>query len=117
MNLVFENFTDMKTCAFRSICILAALFSLPLDAAENSKTFTTPEEAVSALISATATKDTETLHALFGPAGKELANPDRVQGTNELNAFTEAFYQTNRLARLSDSNYVLEVGTDLWPFP
>jgi len=81
------------------------------------KTFATPEAAVSALISATSTKDNEALHALFGPAGADLENPDRIQSTNELSAFTLAFHETNRLTRLSDSQYVLEVGADLWPFP
>ena len=62
-------------------------------------------------------EDNSALHALFGPAGSELENPDRVQSTNELNNFTAAFNETNRLTRLSDSQYVLEVGADLWPFP
>jgi hypothetical protein len=91
--------------------------SLPAEAADTRKTFTTAEEAVAALASATARIDHDALHDLFGPAGADLENPDRVQSTNELNNFTAAFNQTNRLARLSDSQYVLEVGADLWPFP
>ncbi|HEX7862248.1 MAG TPA: DUF2950 domain-containing protein [Verrucomicrobiae bacterium] len=85
--------------------------------AETNKVFATPEGAVSALIAATTSKDKAALYTLFGPAGAELENPDRVQSTNELNAFTAAYRETNRLARLSETGYVLEVGTDLWPFP
>ena len=103
------------SCTF----VLAMLLSLrvPVDAAQTGKTFTTMEEAVSALVAATSAKDRNALHALLGPAGADLENPDRVQSTNELNAFTAAFKATNRLARLSGSQYVLEVGPDLWPFP
>ena len=50
---------------------------------------------------------------VFGPAGEELENPDRVQSTNELTNFTAAYHETNRLAHLSETNCVLEVGTDL----
>jgi hypothetical protein len=131
MNLIRKgyaiSFSHMKTltrnllfpCGAIGSIALAALMNtaLALTAAETGKTFATPEAAVDALISATRTKDNETLHALFGPAGTDLENPDRVQSTNELSAFTAAFDQTNRLARLSDSQYVLEVGADLWPFP
>jgi hypothetical protein len=81
------------------------------------KTFATAEEAVVALISATTTNDKNSLHALFGPAGADLENPDRVQSTNELRNFTTAFNQAHRLLRESDSKYVLEVGSDAWPFP
>jgi hypothetical protein len=103
----------------RLILALPLLLGLAVtvDAANAGKTFATPEQAVSALVSAATAKDNIALRALFGPAGADLENPDRVQSANELNAFTAAFNQTNRLARLSDSRYVLEVGADLWPFP
>ena len=97
----------------------ALLLSLALTtgAAENAKMFATAEEAVSALVAATATKDNSALHALFGRAGVDLENPDRIQSTNELNTFTAAFNQAHRLLRQSESQYVLEVGADAWPFP
>jgi len=98
---------------------LSSLLSLAIvaSAAETGKTFATPEEAVSALISAATTRDNAALHALFGPAGAELENPDRVQSANELTTFTAAYNETNRLTHLSETQYVLEVGADLWPFP
>jgi hypothetical protein len=102
----------------RSLALTLLLgLALPVSAAETNKVFATPEEAVSMLIAATSAKDNIALHALFGPSGADLENPDRVQSTNELNAFTAAFHETNRLARLSETEYVLEVGKDLWPFP
>jgi len=96
---------------------LASSLVLTGSAAEFGKTFTTPEDAVAALAAATSAKDTVALHALFGPAGDDLENPDRVQATNELNTFTAAFGQSHRLVRQSDARCVLEVGTDSWPFP
>jgi hypothetical protein len=86
-------------------------------AADTSQTFATPEEAVSALVQATSAKSGKDLRTLFGPAAAEFQNPDRVQATNEFNAFTAALNATNRLVHESETNCVLEVGTNLWPFP
>jgi len=91
--------------------------ALVAGADETGKTFNTPEEAISALAAATTAKDNNALHVLFGPAGLDLENPDRVQATNELNAFAAALNQTRRPVREQDSRYVLEVGKDFWPFP
>jgi hypothetical protein len=116
---VFSAVTGIRLASTLRSLALSSLLSLPIvaSAAETGKVFATPEEAVAALISATTTKDNTALHALFGPAGAEFENPDRVQSTNELSAFTAAYHETNRLARLSETQYVLEVGADLWPFP
>ena len=98
---------------------LALAFSAPLaiSAADTGKTFATPEAAVSALVAAASTEDSQALHAIFGPAAADLVNADRVQATNEHRAFASAFNQTNRIVRESDSRCVLEVGNDFWPFP
>jgi hypothetical protein len=99
--------------------MLALLLSVALSAraASGGKAFASPDEAVSALVTATTAKDKETLHALFGPAGADLENPDRVQATNEMSNFTAAYNEKHRLVRHSETNYVLEVGADYWPFP
>ncbi|HOB98695.1 MAG TPA: DUF2950 domain-containing protein [Verrucomicrobiota bacterium] len=91
--------------------------SLALGAAEIGQTFDTPEAAVSALATAAGTQDANALRLIFGPRTAEIENPDRVQATNDLRAFAAAFGQTNRIVRESDSNCVLEVGRDFWPFP
>ncbi len=99
------------------VVVLLLMLSVSPHAAESGKTFASPEQAVAALLAATGTKDTNALHAILGSAGADLENPDRVQAAHELEAFTAAYKETNRLARLSDTQYVLEVGSDLWPFP
>jgi hypothetical protein len=98
---------------------LALVVSVPLAsrAAETGKTYASPEEAVTALVAAASAQDTNALRVIFGPAAEDLQNPDRVQAANDLNEFVSAFNQTNRLARVSDSKCVLEVGTNSWPFP
>jgi hypothetical protein len=99
--------------------VLALALNLPIaaSAADTGETFATPEAAVSALVLATGAEDGSALRTVFGPAAADLRNPDRVQATNEFNAFTTALNATNRLVYESDTKCVLEVGTNAWPFP
>ena len=88
------------------------------DKAEGTgKSFATPEAAVAALRSATASADTNALRAILGPGGEDLQNPDRIQATTELKTFSSALAETNRLVHISDTRVLLELGDDLWPFP
>ena len=99
--------------------VLALALGLPgaAIAADTTRTFATPEEAVSALVDATSTHSGADLRALFGPAAAELQNPDRVQATNEFRAFSAALQASHRLVHESGTNCVLELGTNAWPFP
>jgi hypothetical protein len=101
-------------------CLLITVYCLlPLAATAASlpQTFPSPLAAVSALSTAVSTQNADALHDIFGPGADDVQNPDRVQATNEFNTFAEALNATNRLVKESDTNYVLEVGTNFWPFP
>jgi len=92
-------------------------FAAAANAEDMGKAFATPEDAVSALTVAATSHSGPQLQEIFGPAVAELKNPDRVQATNEMETFADALNETNRLVRESGTNYELEVGDDLWPFP
>ncbi len=105
-------------CLGRQFLMLALILGprLSLDAAETGQSFATPEAAAAALASAAGARDTNALRAIFGPAVADLENPDRVQAANEHEAFAAAYSQAHRIVRLSDSNCVLQVSRDYWPF-
>jgi hypothetical protein len=88
-----------------------------LRAADMPRAFATPQEAVAALGAAVNGTNAEAFTQLFGPAAQELANPDTVQGANELDEFVAAFNATNRLVGDTNSKLTLEVGDRQWPFP
>jgi hypothetical protein len=108
----------LPSVAFLSafVSILAAIPEVG-NAVTPGKVFARPEDAVAELRTVTAKADPDALRKLFGSAAEELQNPDRVQATNDLETFHAALLATNRLERVSDTNIVLEVGDDLWPFP
>jgi hypothetical protein len=99
------------------VMALTLLSPAVIHAADIGKTFPTPQAAVSALATAASAKDRDALRSLFGLATDELVAADKVQASNELAQFVTALNQTNRLVAKSDTRCILEVGSQLWPFP
>ena len=88
--------------------------------AAGEQTFASPAEAVNTLRTVATQHDTNALHAIFGPEGRDLISPDVVQATAEYQQFvqrlTEATQWLNRPA-ISAPGLTLEIGADHWPFP
>jgi hypothetical protein len=100
------------------IGIAALMVLLPLRVlAAGGQQFGTPEAAVSALETAVQNRDTNAMHALFGPAGRDLVSPDAVQATHEYEVFAHRLSEKTELVRQSESKWVLQLGADAWPFP
>jgi hypothetical protein len=102
----------------REVVLIA--FTLVLSSslyAADEQRFTSPDEAIKALTSAASAKDTNALHAIFGPEARELVSPDVVQATNESARFVRRLTEKIELVRQMDTNAVLQLGADGWPFP
>jgi hypothetical protein len=99
------------------VVFTALLSSFAFHAMANGKAFPSPQELVSALGQAVNNTNRAEFAVLFGPDSGWLANPDSVQGAEDLGEFTSAFNLTNSLAKNSDGRMTLVVGTNAWPFP
>jgi hypothetical protein len=96
----------------------ALMVCLPLRVlAAGEQQFATHEAAVRALETAAKNRDTNAMHTIFGPAGRDLVSPDAVQATQEFDVFVNRLNEKPELARCSESNCVLQLGADAWPFP
>jgi hypothetical protein len=84
------------TRLYRVLLAVVLGTSLVSHAADSARSFTTPEEAATALVAAAKAQDRQGMQALFGPVIEALVNPDRVQATNEFANFSTAFDQTHR---------------------
>jgi len=94
------------------------LLTLPARAAAaDEQTFTSPQEAVNALVVAAKNHDTNALHSIFGPEGHDLISPDAVQATEGFKLFVQRLTEKTQLINNSDANVTLEIGADGWPFP
>ena len=96
---------------------LLALALPRLASGADEQTFALPQDAVNALVTAAQNDDTNALHAIFGPVGKELISPDVVQATEGFKLFVQHLTEKVQLTTNSDSNVTLEIGVDAWPFP
>lgn len=86
-------------------------------AAGKEEQFNTVDDAVKALTHAAENKDTNAIHAIFGPEGDKLISPDVVQAAAEFGVFVERVTEKVQVAPISDSQATLQLGADGWPFP
>ena len=92
----------------------------PADTPPAQKTFSTPQEAVAALISASEKFDVPELVAILGPDGKDLVtSSDAVQDKNQASAFAaraNAKHEVN-VDPKHPTQATLIIGENNWPFP
>jgi hypothetical protein len=83
-----------------------------------ARTFSSPEQAVSALVAAATSGDADALRELFGPGSERvLASGDPVADRHNLEVFAVAISEGWSLRRIDGSSRELTVGPEDWPFP
>jgi hypothetical protein len=105
-----------------ALAFMAGVAVSPLRADQASpagspRKFSSPEDAVKALVAATKAGDHATVDAIFGPEVKDLLSGDPKQDTLEFAAFAKLVAQFSQLVQKADDRYVLNLGDQNWPFP
>lgn len=104
----------MRLLLVGMVLLASSLFSA---ATAEQKTFSSPEEAVKALVAAATSDDSKELLAIFGPEANELIfSGDAVADKQRRERFVQAFGEKNRLVQ-RDNETVLVMGKEDWPFP
>jgi len=86
-------------------------------ATQKQKTFSSPEEAVKAAITAARSNDDKELTAIFGPSTKELVySGDAVADKQRREQFLKSYDEKNSLVAEKDVMIVV-IGKNDWPFP
>jgi Protein of unknown function (DUF2950) len=82
------------------------------------KTFSTPEDAVVALVDGNKSGDLNALRALFGAVGEKLLDSgDPVIDQRSREVFLVAYSERAALMTVSPTREILYVGNEEWPFP
>lgn len=98
--------------------LASAAFAASAKSEVSQKTFSTPEDAVQALVAAAKADDAAQLLSILGPEGKQLVfSGDEVQDRDRLERFARAYDEKNQVVKESGKKAVLEVGNDGWPLP
>jgi hypothetical protein len=79
--------------------------------------FSTPEDAVKALVSAAEAQDQAAMMAIFGPEREKLLSGDPLEDRNALEHFAGNLRKSSLLEKAGDARFTLLVGEDKHPFP
>jgi Protein of unknown function (DUF2950) len=85
--------------------------------AAGEQRFGSPQAAVDALKAAVEARNTNALHAIFGPEAHALVSADVVQAAEAREAFVSRLKEKVSLVPEGESKEVLQLGADGWPFP
>jgi hypothetical protein len=108
----------MTSRLVRNVVVAASLMLPVFAAAQPPRVFQTPEEAVTALKTATRAKDIQPLLALLGADGRDLAlSSDPATARQHRAVFLVAMREGWKLTDVSADRKELVVGREEWPFP
>jgi hypothetical protein len=85
--------------------------------AAGEQRFSSPQAAADALKAAVEARNTNALHAIFGPTAHDIVSGDVVEAAEERELFMNRVKEKVNLVPSSDSKQELQLGADGWPFP
>jgi hypothetical protein len=85
--------------------------------AGNQTTFSSPEEAMKAMVSATRAKDRAAVAKILGPDSEQVFSGDPVEDDKDMAGFAESAAESASLRKDSEEKYTILVGKDKWPSP
>ncbi|MGD0887059.1 MAG: DUF2950 domain-containing protein [Thermodesulfovibrionales bacterium] len=116
-----SKFRSPGGVAFAVALLLSATLLFAVCPAEvgaaSQKLFSSPEDALNALITAVKAKDQAALDQVFGPSRKDLVSDDQVQAATALDELAKHLAEKTDLVKESDSKVILHIGNENWPFP
>jgi hypothetical protein len=111
-------FISALTGIIAAVILLNGTYSYLFAKNIQQKSFTSPEEAVNALVIAVRANNEKEMLAILGQGGKELiSSGDEVADRVGRGKFLKAYDEMNRLEKESACKTVLHVGADDWPLP
>jgi Protein of unknown function (DUF2950) len=120
MNTPIKTFRPMRLIA-AALALLACtgprLGADSAGAAEQQRRFSSPDEALKALLAAAKAGDRAGVDAVFGPGVKELLSGDQRQDAIEFAGFAKSLGRGAYWVRKADDRFVLNIGDQNWPMP
>ena len=123
MPRIIQNFDKLYCATFPRLAALAILltgcFLTPSLAQQpGQKTFSSPEDASSALVAATQGNDEKAMLDILGPDGKQVVSSgDDAEDAQSRANFAEKYGEMHRLVKEPDGTTVLYIGARNWPTP
>lgn len=108
---------DCVTLAAAAFCVIH-LSILSMAQQAHQRTFSSPEEASTALVSATQKNDETAMIDILGPDAKRIVSSgDEAEDASSRANFVQRYKEMHRLVKEPDGSVVLYIGAHNWPTP
>ena len=118
--LNFDKFHWAKLPKLAVVAILLAVCFPTRSMAQQpgQKTFSSPEDASNALVTAAQSNDEKAMLDILGPDGKQIVSSgDETEDADSRANFVEKYQEMHRLVKEPDGTTVLYIGAKNWPTP
>jgi hypothetical protein len=120
MKLKFDKFrgANLMILAAVAMIVTACFSALSMAQQPGQKTFSSPEDASNALVTAAQSNDEKVLLDILGPDGKDIVSSgDEAEDAQNRADFVQRYQQMHRLAKEADGSTILYIGAENWPTP
>jgi Protein of unknown function (DUF2950) len=116
------DFAPVRCRRLMMVLVLCLVFmgsvGIAIGAAVRQQSFPSPEEGVQALMDAAKNNDTASLLQVLGPEAQPFINTgDAVSDRAGRAHFVQAYEEAHTLVQVGDTQVLLQIGKDAWPFP
>ena len=118
--LDFDRFhgANFPKLAAGAILLIACFPTGSIAQQEGQKTFSSPEEAANALVSAAQNNNEKAMLEILGPDGKQIVSSgDETEDAQSRANFVERYQEMHRLVKEPNGTTILYIGAKNWPTP
>ena len=118
--LNFDKFqwANLPKLAAVAILLTACFPARSMAQQPGQKTFSSPEDASNALVTAAQSNDEKAMLDILGPDGKQIVSSgDEAEDAESRASFVQRYQQMHRLVKEADGNTILYIGAENWPTP
>ena len=118
LNIDKSRWANLLALAAFAMLLLACFSARSMAQQPGQKTFSSPEEASNALVTAVQSNDEKAVLDLLGPHGKQIiSSGDEAEDANSRANFVQKYREMHRLVKEPDGTTTLYIGAKNWPTP
>lgn len=118
LNFLKFDWANLPKIAAVAILLAGPLATRSLAQDPGQKTFASPADATTALVTAVQSNDAQAILAILGPDAKQIVSSgDDTEDTNSRVNFVEKYQEMHRLVKEPDGTVTLYIGAENWPTP
>jgi hypothetical protein len=118
LNFDKRHWANLPKLAAVAIFLTWCLSTRSMAQQQGQKTFSSPEDASNALITAAQSNDEKAMLEILGPDGKQIVSSgDEIEDAHDRANFVQRYQEMHRLVKEPDGTTTLYIGAENWPMP